>query len=130
MNRKGQTLAIFVVFLPIFIMIGTFVIDLGLSKYNDNKLDNITKMVIKYGLNNIESEPYNDMVDLIYQNDSEIDNYNIEIDLENRKIKMSVDKATNVLFGNIFGKSFYKQKSSYVGYIKDENIIIERDDTR
>lgn len=128
LSNKGQSLAIFVVFLPVFIMMGAFIIDLGFAKYNENKLDNITKMVIRYGLNHIDEEPYNDMVDLIYQNDSKIDNYDIKIDTENRSIKMSLDKSSIGFFGKIIDKEIYKEKSSFTGYIKDEKIIIERDD--
>ena len=68
------------------------------------------------------------MVDLIYQNDSDIDSYGIDMDLDNRKIKLVIKKATKGVFGSIIGKEIYKEESSYVGYFKEENIVIERDD--
>lgn len=130
LSNKGQSLAIFVIFLPVFIMMGAFIVDLGLAKYNDNKIDNINKMVIKYGLNHIDENPYNDMVDLIYQNDSKIDSYSIDIDSVNKTIRISIDKSSIGPFGKIIDKQIYKEKSSYIGYIKDEKIIIERDDVK
>ena len=41
--------------------------------FNESKLDDINKMVIKYGLDHIEEDPYNDMVNLIYKNDYSTD---------------------------------------------------------
>ena len=120
LSNKGQSLVIFIVFIPVFIMMGTFVVDLGFAKYNQNKLNNITKMIVEYGLKHIDSDPYQDMVDLIYQNDETIDNYNITIDTDNKTVSMSMDKVTKGLFGNIVGKDIYKEKSSYVGYFKNE----------
>lgn len=130
LSNKGQSLAIFVIFLPVFILMGALIVDLGLAKYNDNKIDNINKMVLSYGLKHIDNNPYNDMIDLIYQNDSKIDSYSIDIDQENKTIKISIDKSSKGLFGKIIDKEIYKEKSSYIGYIKDEKIIIERDDVK
>lgn len=127
LNSKGQSLAIFVIFVPVFIMIGTLVVDVSFAKYNARKLDNITKTVVNYGLNHINDEPYNNMVDLIYQND-EVDSYTIDIDQENAKVRVSITKATKVFFGSIVGKDIYKEKSSYVGYMNNDKKIIERDD--
>ena len=73
LSNKGQTLAIFAIFIPVIIMIGTFVVDLGLAKYNDNELEEVTKMVLNYGLRHVDEDPYDKMVDLIYQNDDSID---------------------------------------------------------
>ena len=131
MNRlhsKGQSLAIFVIFVPVFIMIGTLVVDVSFARYNERKLDNINKLVINYGLDHIESDPYDTMVDLIYKNDSEVDDYEIKINLEEKKINVNISKSTKGFFGSIVGKEIYKEKSSFIGYIKDDKKIIERDD--
>lgn len=125
LSNKGQTLALFIVFIPFFIMMGTFVVDMAYAKYNANKLNETTKMVLRYGLNHIEEDPYNDMVDLIYQNDTKIDNYDIKIDLLEKTITIKIDKASKGFFGNLIGKEIYKEKCNYKGYIKDDKIIIE-----
>lgn len=125
LNNKGQTLALFVAFIPFFIMIGTFVIDVSYAKYNSNKLNEITKMVVSYGVKHIDEDPYKEMVDLIYQNDDEIDNYKIDIDEENKVVNVCLDKSTKGFFGSIVGKKIYKQKSEYKGFLKDDRIIIE-----
>ena len=50
LNNKGQSLAIFVIFVPVFIMMGTYVVDVSFAKYNERRLDNLNKQVINYGL--------------------------------------------------------------------------------
>ena len=125
LSNKGQSLAIFIVFIPIFIMMGTFVVDMAYARYNANRLNETNKMIIRYGLKHIEEDPFNDMVHLIYQNDNEIDNYDIKIDVLNKTVSVSIDKASRGFFGSLIGKDIYKEKSSYIGYIKDEKIIID-----
>ena len=106
LNNKGQSLAIFVIFVPVFIMIGTFVVDVSFAKYNERRLDN--------------------MVDLIYQNDSDIDSYEININNETKEISVTLSKSTKGFFGSIVGKEIYNEKSSLKGYIKDDKKIIEK----
>lgn len=126
LSNQGQALVIFVIFIPVILMIGTFVIDLGMAKYNDYRLEEVTKEVLSYGLKHIDQDPYDNMVDLLYQNDDLIDNYSIDIQKDENTIKISVDKATKGLFGSVIGKEIYKEKSSYVGYLSDDKIIIKK----
>lgn len=126
LNNKGQSLAIFVIFVPVFIMIGTFVVDVSFAKYNERRLDNLNKQVINYGLKHIDEEPYDNMVDLIYQNDSDIDSYEININNETKEISVTLSKSTKGFFGSIVGKEIYNEKSFLKGYIKDDKKIIEK----
>lgn len=126
LNNKGQSLAIFVIFVPVFIMIGTFVVDVSFAKYNERRLDNLNKQVINYGLKHIDEEPYDNMVDLIYQNDSDIDSYEININNETKEISVTLSKSTKGFFGSIVGKEIYNEKSSLKGYTKDDKKIIEK----
>ncbi len=126
LNNKGQSLAIFVIFIPVLIMLGALVVDLSLAKYNKIRLDNIAKQMLRYGLNNIDNAPYDNMVDLIYQNDDEIDDYKIDIDNSNKNIFITISKSTKGFFGSVINKEIYKEKSSYVGYFKDDKMMIEK----
>ena len=126
LNNRGQSLAIFVIFVPVFIMIGTFVVDVSFAKYNERRLDNLNKQVINYGLKHIDEEPYDNMVDLIYQNDSDIDSYEININNETKEISVTLSKSTKGFFCSIVGKEIYNEKSSLKGYIKDDKKIIEK----
>lgn len=126
LNNRGQSLAIFVIFVPVFIMMGTFVVDVSFAKYNERRLDNLNKQVINYGLKHIDEEPYDNMVDLIYQNDSDIDSYEININNETKEISVTLSKSTKGFFGSIVDKEIYNEKSSLKGYIKDDKKIIEK----
>lgn len=126
LNNKGQSLAIFVILVPVFIMMGTYVVDVSFAKYNERRLDNLNKQVINYGLKHIDEEPYDNMVDLIYQNDSDIDFYEININNETKEISVTLSKSTKGFFGSIVGKEIYNEKSSLKGYIKDDKKIIEK----
>ena len=126
LNNRGQSLAIFVIFVPVFIMMGTFVVDVSFAKYNERRLDNLNKQVINYGLKHIDEEPYDNMVDLIYQNDSDIDSYEININNETKEISVTLSKSTKGFFGSIVGKEIYNEKSYLKGYIKDDKKIIEK----
>ena len=50
MNNKGQVLVLFVIILPIFLIMISFVIDLGLLAIEKRKLDNSTYDAIEYYL--------------------------------------------------------------------------------
>ena len=125
LSNKGQSLAMFVIFIPFIILFCAFIIDYGIAKYNYNKLNNISLMVIRYGIKNIDNDPYNDMVDLLYKNDEDINDYKINIDTSNKKINLSVTKASDSFFGRIINKDYFKETIKYTGYYKDERIVIE-----
>ena len=58
LNEKGQSLALFVIFLPVIMMIGTLVIDIGLANYNKHKLDEMIKLL---GLENRKTHLPNEL---------------------------------------------------------------------
>lgn len=130
MNKKGQALVIFVIFLPVILIIGTYVIDLGLAKLNENKVNQLTKEVTEYGLRNIEDNPRDKMIKLIYQNDENIDTYKINIDEENKVVIVNVEKSSKGVFGSIAGQDFYKINVTYKGSIINDKMVIERGDNK
>lgn len=125
MNNKGQALAIFAIFLPFIIGVGIYVVDLSYAKYNDIKLDNISKIVVKYGVNHINEDPRDKMIELIKENDNELDGYDIDINKEEGKVEVTLNDSVKGIFGNIIGKKIYEQKSNFIGYKQNERIIIE-----
>lgn len=126
LNNKGQSLALFTIFVPVIIMVGTLVIDVSYAKYNSRKINAIAKEVLDYGLTNINNNPYDEMVNLIYKNDENIDEYKIDIKDDEKKIDISLSKSAKGFFGSIVGKEIYTEKCSYTGYFKDEEKIIEK----
>lgn len=128
LSNKGQSLALFVIFIPFFIIIGTYIIDLSYAKYNENKLKNTVNIVLKNGLKNIDNITKEEIEILIKENEVDIDKINVSIDGERKNIRLFLEKESKGFLGTIIGKDIYKIKASYIGYIKDEKIIIERDD--
>ena len=113
-NNKGQTLVIFVVFLPIIIIIMATIVDIGLMYYNKNKLDNLNMMVIEYGINNLDNNNLTDKLNsLIDKNDKNI--INKDIKLENNKIEIKLEKNIDSTFGKVIGLTKYEIKSHYIG---------------
>ena len=128
LSNKGQTLVLFVVLLPVFLLMAAVIVDLTMARSNKIKLDNITKEVVRYGVKHINNNPYDDMVKLIYKNDDGIDRYEIEIDLENKKVNVKIEKNSSGIFSRVIGKERYKEKSNYVGYMDNNRIIIKKGD--
>ena len=88
LNNKGQSLFLFVIFIPVFMLLGAFVVDIGLAKITSNNLDDVSKLVLDYGLKNIDNNPYDSMIDLINKNDDKIDKYDIKLDKLNKIINL------------------------------------------
>ncbi|MEG2351618.1 MAG: hypothetical protein RSA10_02115 [Bacilli bacterium] len=126
MNNKGQSLVLFVIFLPVLIIMGTYVIDLGLAKYNANFLNHISEEVVMYGLKHINEDPNDKMVNLIHKNDLEIESYEIKIDPVNNKITLQLEKNSKGLFGSFISEKTYKIISRYEGTKENDEFIIER----
>ena len=126
LSNNGQSLVIFAVFLPFIIMLLAFIIDYGMLKISKNRLDSINKMTLKYGMKNINNNPKEKMDNLIKTNDNDITRYDIDINEENKYIRLTLNKKINSFSYKIIKKEEYDLKSVYEGYIKDNKIIIER----
>ena len=87
LGNKGQTLALFVIFIPVIIMIGIYVVDIGICKYNKNKLDNINTLVINDYLDKKDSITEDELLNLILKNDNEIES---KADISDDKIKQTL----------------------------------------
>ena len=71
-NNKGQSLVMFVLIIPIFLLILTLVYDVGNAIYEKDRLSNTNYLTIEYGLNNIDTVTENDLKNLIQQNTSNL----------------------------------------------------------
>lgn len=125
MNNKGQTLVIFIVFLPILILLLATMVDVSLMYSESNKLNNINKLVINYGLDNInENNIENKLEELLILNDEKINKTNIKI--EKNKIKINLEKNERSIFGNVIGLKSYTIKSKYIGKLINNKKVIKK----
>lgn len=116
MNKHGQTLILFVILLPLILVLGALIVDIGLVMNNRIKLEEVTKSAVL--------EAYDDdikIVEILQKN--AIDISNIKMSRVDDKLKIEIKEEVKSIFGNIIGLKKYDLKISLVSY-KDNNKII------
>lgn len=121
LNNRGQTLVLFVMLLPIMLLVMVLVFDIGKSIVEKQKLDNISFMIVSYGIehskdDNIEGT-LKELVTLNYK-----DATDVEILVKDDYVSISLSGKVKGVFGNLVGKSFFEVKSYYIGNINDKKI--------
>ena len=125
LNNKGQSLILFVIMLPILLLIFVLVIDIGKVIVLKQELDNINNIVLDYGMDNLDKVNIEDeLIDLVKLNNNEIDE--IDIYVEDTKIYSNISEDVEGIFLQFVDISIFNVKSSYVGYIDDNEKRIER----
>ena len=124
LNNKGQSLVMFILIIPIFLLIMTLVYDVGNAIYEKNKLSNVSYMTIQYGLDNIESIDENELISLIMKN---VDNPKlISVLIENGEIEIKLTKDVKGIIGKMFNFDLITVVSEYHGEIINDKKVIER----
>lgn len=125
LNNKGQSLVLFVVIIPILLFILILVIDIGKAINLKQELNNINKIVLDYGLDNLDQDNLEEeMTELVKLNNNEIDK--IDIRFDDDKIYLNISCDMDLMFISIANISLFEITSSYVGYIQDDNKRIEK----
>lgn len=125
LNNKGQSLVLFVVIIPILLFILILVIDIGKAINLKQELNNINKIVLDYGLDNLEQDELEEeLTELVKLNNNEIDK--IDIRFDDDKIYLNIGCDMDLMFTSIADVSLLEVTSSYVGYIQDGNKRIEK----
>lgn len=123
-NNKGQSLVMFVLIIPIFLLILTLVYDVGNAIYEKDRLSNTNYLTIEYGLNNIDTVTENDLKNLIEQNTSNL-KY-IYVTIEENQIEIKMEKDAKSIIGKMFNFNLLKIISHYKGKIINNQEEIER----
>lgn len=123
-NNKGQSLVMFVLIIPIFLLILTLVYDVGNAIYEKDRLSNTNYLTIEYGLNNIDTVTENDLKNLIEQNTSNL-KY-IYVTIEGNQIEIKIEKDAKSIIGKMFNFNLVKIISHYKGKIINNQKEIER----
>ncbi|MBQ8192630.1 MAG: pilus assembly protein [Bacilli bacterium] len=124
LNNKGQSLVMFIILIPIFLLIITLVYDVGNALYEKNRLSNTSYMVIEYGLDNIDDIDENDLIDLALKNVYDLNE--ISVFIEDDKINIKLSKDIKGIIGNMFGFNLITTTSEYEGKIVGKEKKIER----
>ena len=114
MNSKGQVLVIFVILLPIFLMIFTFIIDLGMLSIEKRKIDNNTYDALEYYL---DSNNKGKTIKLIENN---IEDIKVNIEDSENSVEISVSKEYKGIYNIIYDNEI---KITYKGNKETKKII-------
>lgn len=124
LNNKGQSLVMFIIIIPIFLLIVTLVYDVGTAIYEKNRLSNTNYMVIDYGLDNMNNVSETELIELIQKN---IDNLNyVSVLIQNEEIEIVLNKDIKGIVGRMFGFDLITANSQYKGTIINGEKRIER----
>lgn len=119
MNNKGQTLVVFVLFLPVLVIVITMIINKSNMYYDKRNMENIAKEAINYGLNNIEDENIEDKIKIFISKNIDCEK---EIKIEDGEIRVTLIKE-NKTIKKILGYENIKIK--YKGKIEDNKKKVE-----
>ena len=124
LNNKGQSLILFVIVLPIILLILVFIIDIGKVISLKSELNNISKIVLDYGLDYLEEQNLvNILEEITKKNKNDIDN--VEIEIIEEKIYIKLYERYEGLFSSLINIPIYNINVSYVGFIDDDIKRIE-----
>lgn len=125
LNNKGQTLVMFIVIIPILISIMVLVIDLGSAFTKKQELNNVNKLVIEYGLDNLDQENLeSDLTSYITMNAKDLSN--VKVTVENNTINVTTKAYIDGIISKALNFDGFEIVSTYQGYLSGEEKRIER----
>lgn len=119
MNNKGQTLVVFVLFLPVLVIVITMIINKSNMYYDKRNMENIAKEAINYGLSNIEDENIENKIKIFISKNIDCEK---EVKIEDGEIRVTLIKE-NKTIKKILGYENIKIK--YKGKIEDNKKKVE-----
>lgn len=123
MNNKGQTLAIFVILIPVLLVLFTITIDLGLLLNRTNRVKNSIIDAIDYGLSTTSASKESEMYNLLRLNIGKDDTITIIVTDE---IEIKVTGEYKGLYKALL-KNQFKYNYTYKGYIENNQKIIKKE---
>lgn len=121
LNNRGQTLVLFVMLLPIMLLVMVLVFDIGKSIVEKQKLDNISFMIVSYGIEHSKDDNIEGTLkELVTLNCK--DATDVEVLVKDDYVSVSLSGKVKGVFGNLVGKSNFKVRSYYIGNINDKKI--------
>ena len=120
MNNKGQTLALFIIILPVLMFLFICFYQIGTNKIEDKRLKESIKEAIEFGLNNLKREDVDIVIkEMIISTNKEIKEEDIEVYISDNKVNVKVLRKYSIMFIKDDNVVF-----DYIGKIKDDKIEI------
>ena len=117
MNNKGQTLVLFVILLPIFLMIFAYVFDTCYMSVENRKLTDIAEDSVRYLV--VDKKDSSLVKEVIYKNDSDVKIVSV---LGNN---VHLKKDIKPVFGRIVGFDKYSLEVNITGEMVDGYLVLE-----
>lgn len=92
LNNKGQSLVMFVLIIPIFLLIITLIYDVANAIYEKDRLSNTIWIAIDYGLDNINDITKEELNDMIISNDDGLNYIDVIVNDNEIIVKTSKNK--------------------------------------
>ena len=121
-KKKGQTLILMVILIPIMIGVLALVVDVGYMSLEKIHLKEVTKTVIKDNIESLEEEKIKEE---FRKNKVNIDNLEIDIDRDINEINIKNKIDVESIFGVIIGIKEYEIKIDITGILKNGKVKIE-----
>lgn len=121
MNKRGQTLIIFVMLIPIILTMAALVIDVGLLYYKKNEYVGIVEESIK---EYFKDEDILSAKETLTLNGVSLDD--TEINVSDNEITITLDTKVDSIFGKVIRINEYEIKVSRVGTKDKERVIISK----
>lgn len=121
MNNRGQTLIVFVIMIPIFVLVLAIVVDMGVVFSKKINLTEVSKTVIREVLN--EDHQEEKVKEIFTLNNIDVDK--LEVIHNENKLQIKNEIEVKSIFGNIIGKKSYLIRVDITGYQTNERIKFE-----
>ncbi len=124
MNNKGQTLIMFIILIPVFLILTAIIVDVGIIEHSYQKYkgivdESIKEFFLNNGTDSLEKTLSYNM----------IPKENYEIVVEDDTVTVLVKSKIDSIFGKLININDYEINVNRIGKIKDGNIIIEKKET-
>ena len=123
MNNKGQTLIIFIVFIPLFLLLAAFVIDIGYLFEAQSNLEGVSKTIVNEALTKNLNE---DQIEELFKK-NDIDVKNLKVNKTDNEVSISITDYKPSIFGSIIGIKEYKIKANIRGEYINNKVIIKKE---
>lgn len=124
LNNKGQSLVMFVLIVPIFLLIITLVYDAASAIYEKDRLSNTITIATNYGLDNITTITKEELTTMITSNSDNL-KY-IDVSIDDSVITIKCEKSIKGVIGKMFNFEITTIDCYYRGKIIDGKKNIER----
>lgn len=126
MNRKGQTLVVFTLLLPILILFMAFVIDTGFILKESTRLNSTTKTILKTTFENRKDGSYSEEVEKIFEK-NDIPITNLQVIVQEDAVQISNSYYVSSIFGKIIGIKEYEIKTDMKARLVDTDLVIKKE---